>query len=77
MSNESALFYPRRDFPRASHHNLRTCLGARTRFANRFFFRRDMRSRPLRDTFLTSRISSNEDLDDSGSTGVPAEGEAA
>jgi len=36
-----------------------------------------MRSRPLRDTFLTSRISSNEDLDDSGSTGAPAEGEAA
>jgi len=32
--------------------------------------RRDMRNRPLRDSYLTtSRMSSNEDLDDSGSTG--------
>ena len=29
-----------------------------------------MRNRPLRDSYLTtSRMSSNEDLDDSGSTG--------
>jgi predicted nucleic acid-binding Zn-ribbon protein len=32
--------------------------------------RRDMRNRPLRDSYLTTtRMSSNEDLDDSGSTG--------
>merc|ERR1712137_1000958 len=33
--------------------------------------RRDLRSRPLRDTYLTSsRMSSTEELDDSGSTGT-------
>jgi hypothetical protein len=33
--------------------------------------RRDLRSRPLRDTYLaSSRMSSAEDLDDSGSTGT-------
>lgn len=38
--------------------------------------RRDMRNRPLRDSFLTSaRMSSNEDLDDSGSTGQMQEPE--
>jgi len=32
---------------------------------------RDLRSRPLRDTYLTSsRMSSTEELDDSGSTGT-------
>lgn len=33
------------------------------------FLPRDMRNRPLRDSYLTARMSSNEDLDDSGSTG--------
>jgi len=32
-----------------------------------------MRNRPLRDSYLTARMSSNEDLDDSGSTGPMAE----